>query len=640
MPKFELSAAQQAIVDTDARRVLVLAGPGAGKTATMVARGENLLASRRVEDGSILFLTFTVKAAQEIEERFTGDIVSGTFHAFCFRLLQEYGDRITWGDGNILQPPFTVLDETDQLALMEEVLKDLRWKMSAKKLVEFYNMGEQPGKEPGLPSGMTEGGLATVLSEYEQRKVDGNSVDFRGLVTVLMRILLTDPDFLISTRNRFQAIFVDEGQDTDPLQMVLVRLLIGDETYVTVVGDTDQTLYSWRLADPGLLLGRRVPVLGLPKEVQAYDTVALHGWGSMQDPMEWEKHFLGDNFRSGISIVEGSRRLIQKNQDRHDIPLKPMLSHSGWILDYPYPYGTEDAAILKLVENEKERGGSLAFLTRTNFMAKEIARILREDGRWPHYLVGAESDMWEDVLAKRLLYVMRICSNKFDRWTALRLIHMLHGQMSDLAIATIRESASVRGSDVLTAAIEHDPDLEVKLAGIRHVQAMPDEPGKIIAALECAKTIMPWTPIHERIEKYATAWAKAGKRLAAFLFFVSYHKETFRESKELEAGTIWISTVHKAKGKEWDTVVIAGCEPGEFPPRRSDNPEEERRTFYVAITRPRERLIFAHSDRRLKFGREKPAGRSPYVDEGWPAGIAHLEVQLPDVEVFDEPSLF
>jgi len=620
------SVAQKAAIETLAQRALIVAGPGSGKTFTLVRRGQYLYSKRMVSDSEeILYLTFTVKAAEEIRDRFDGDIWAHTFHAFCFRLLQEYGERIT-GISNVLVPPFTVMDDVDQELLMKECLDDMRWKgMSAAKLINWYNLGEPPGREPALATGMTMDDLKTVLFEYEQRKADSNAVDFRGLVTTLLRILVNDQDYLLYLRRRFNAIFIDEAQDTDPLQMVMVRLLIRPDTFVTVVGDTDQTLYSWRLADPTMLLGKRVPVIGLPAEVAENDTVSLGGWGALQDQQSWEVHHLGDNYRSDTDIVDGAKRLIVHNAERHEIPLAAISNVPGYVRGFSYTADDEVESFMRLVKHAKSFDGTLAILTRTNDVSGSIARLLREDGTFKYHLVGEESDMWESIHAKRLLYILRAASNRFDRWVALRIIKEICGSIDPSLVAKMRQLSASDGRAMLDVAAQHIPSIREQLDLIRHIQMMPDEPGKIIAAFAMAKELMQWTPIQERIEKYAEAWAKGGQSLAAFLFFVSYNKEHFREKSELEPGTIWISTVHKAKGKEWDGVIVL-AENGEFPPRTKQGDEEERRVFYVAITRPRHRLFLPWADTRLRFCKTRAAGPSPYLSEMWPDGIKMLEL--------------
>ncbi len=620
------SPPQKAAIETLCQRVLIVAGPGSGKTFTLVGRGQHLFEERVVSDSEeILYLTFQVKAAEEIRDRFGGDIWAHTFHAFCFRLLMEYGERIT-SISNVLVPPFTVMDEIDQTVLMQECLDDLRWKnMSAGKLVEWYNLGEPPLREPAMASGMTHSDLRTVLFEYEQRKADSNAVDFRGLVSTLLRILVVDQDYLLYIRRRFNAIFVDEAQDTDPLQMVMVRLLVRPDTFLTVVGDTDQTLYSWRMAEPALLLGERVPVIGLPEEVKELNEVSLGGWGNLHDEDPWDVHHLGENWRSDQRIVEGAKRLIVNNVDRHEIPLAATSELPGVVQGFEYDYEQEEDHFLRLVAHAKSFEGTLAILTRTNDVAGHFARLLREDGNFEHYLIGEESDMWESQHAKRLLYVLRAASNRFDRWTALRIISELRKDVDGALVAKMREMSATDGRALLDVAAKEIPELRRSIHSIQHVQKMPEEPGKISAAIAMAKTIIPWTPIHKRIEAYAEAWARGGQSLAAFLFFASYNKEHFREKKEINPGTIWISTVHKAKGKEWDGVIVL-AERGEFPPRTKKDEEEERRVFYVAVTRPRHRLFLPYADSRTRFARLRRAGPSQYLKEMWPDGLDMLEL--------------
>jgi len=615
------SPEQAEFIENENRRLLGVAGPGTGKTFSMIERGNWLMDREGMEPGEVLYLTFTVKAADEIRERFADGNRQGvhafTFHGFAYHLLRQYGERIHYGHGG-LSWPFTVIDEVDQGELLAEIVDDYGWKKKLKpqELARYYDGGFREKDFPNL-NGLDLGELETVLHEYERRKVDSNAVDFAGLLRLAHHVLSMDPDYNTLVADWFRAVFVDEFQDTDGLQYALVRRIIRPATWLTLVGDDDQSIYGWRDADPALMLGATVEVYGLPPGLHdAPGTISLAQWSTGAHPDVFDVKTLGVNRRSLRRIVDGAARFIRAaTYQRMDKPFGSHRDGDGEVSVLAWGEG-EERTHLPLLVNRHLAHGSVGVLTRTNAGAKALASYLRTGGL-EVFVPGERSSTMESTDARAVLYFLRVLANRFDRWNLLRALWHMKG----LRGITAELQTTVMGAQALLRAVRETqaPGSENRevLDLVAKLQDAEDGPQKLVDAVEFVRTVLgSWGETREAIRTWAGSWAGGGGNLASFLFYAAIYGENLEERESHEAGQVWVSTIHKAKGREFSAVVFSNFEDHTWPGKK--DPDEDRRTAYVAMTRARDRLVFTWRRRGKVWGEWKDLRPSEWLGASFP----------------------
>ncbi len=588
--------------------VLVVAGAGSGKTRVITARIIHLI-SLGVSPYQILAMTFTNKAAQEMRHRVADslgetavrDLTITTFHSFCARFLRrEIGllDR---------DPGFVIFDSQDQLACMKRVIRNLdlsektfpaalfRNKLSYKK-----NLGGEVEAESDVER--------DIYNAYSQAMLDQNALDFDDLLGFTCKILEERKDCRERYQQRFQHIMVDEYQDTNKIQARLLDLLLNERRNLCVVGDEDQSIYGWRGADIHNILDFE----------QRYPRAQVFK--------------LEQNYRSSQRILDYANVVIAANEMRKPKKLWTESGPGSPISIRTERNGLNEAeTIIQKVQSvrQKERFDydSFAILFRSNYLSRSLEEMCRRY-QIPYQLIGGLK-FYDRKEIKDLLAYMRIIVNPRD-WTSFS---RALGVPSRGVGAKSQDKLFGLHAQGMTLAELMDEAVERKLVSGRGLQGLKEFRGLYASMAEAVEHLKPseWlATLVEALDYRAylekTDVATADFRVANVDELLAAMQELERDGvdslaqfmdfsalvsdqDELDAGEPRVSlmTVHAAKGLEFDCVFVMGLEDGVFPNQRSvaENPtalEEERRLFYVAVTRARKRLFLSYAQQRQTYG--------------------------------------
>ena len=568
----DLDPAQRAAVLADAPVVAVLAGAGSGKTRVLTRR-----IARRIADGSaqprhVLALTFTRKAAGELRQRVLAltEREPGpgaapavhTFHALGGALLQRW-----WLDRG--ERPWDVTRDQRGLlaAAVREVgadhlrLPDVAAAIERAKATLLDPDGyEERAGGEGADGEVDAGPVAAVWRRYEEEKQRRRVLDVDDFIALPARLLAEDPSFASARTWWHRHLFVDEAQDLNPAQLRLLTLLVGDEPDLCLVGDPDQAVYGWNGADPRLLV----------------DLAASLPPGAV--------HRLGTNHRSTAPIVAAAASILRAPT----APVAGRSDHTRWPLPEVTGHADEVAeatAVAHRLLEARWRGGrawsSMAVLTRTRAQLDVIAGALAARDI-PHRLPGSLLDRPEVVEVLRALRAL-------DDGRRLPLRRLV-GDLPDLVERVLDEPDG--------EGVEADPDPAAELRRA-HLEALAE----LLA--ECCQAVPNGDLDVFRSWSRGVLGARGGE--AGF-----------------DRRGVTLTTFHRAKGLEWQVVVVAGCEARLVPHHRATAPEalaEERRLAYVAATRAVEELHLTWAQRRTTPWGARSAGRSPFLD-GLEAAVA------------------
>ena len=624
---YDLNPEQQSAATHENGPLLILAGAGTGKTRTIVAR-ITWLVSTGTPASKILAVTFTNKAAREMKERIAGmltedqadEITASTFHALCVRILRGDAEKIGYKNN------FTIFDEGDQLGLIKKVINRVTAK--DEKL--------DPGLAKNLISKAKNNGWAApqddetvigaVYARYNRELHALNAMDFDDLLVQAVRLLNEHQDVRDKWRARYSQMMVDEFQDTNRLQLDLVTLLAaGDPPNVCVVGDDDQSIYGWRGAEVSNIL-------------------------------EFEKHFpnpkiirLEQNYRSTNPILTTANRLIKNNPRRR---VKNLWSS--------VPGG--DPVHIVAVADDK---------TEAEFVVGEVGAIRNANGiPWEHFAViyrmNAQSRLLEENL-RRMKIPYRLVGGKsfFDRREikdVLATITCLVNPQDDISLLRIINTPPRGiGATTVELALEHSAkahrSLFETLTDIAFEQEVSRKTATAIRKFAedlAAARIHLLTPgadayaivngylsetgyfedlknscktpeealnresgAKEILNALATHQSKKRGSVQDFLDELSLNREREEDKKE-DATGLTLITLHAAKGLEFPHVFLIGAEDGLLPHERSKSEgtvDEERRLFYVGITRAMKSLTITHCRNRMKFGSAMSCRPSPFLKE-------------------------
>lgn len=626
-----LNPAQRRAVEHGEGPALVLAGAGSGKTRVLTFRFAYLV-SRGVSPSRILCLTFTNKAAREMRERlaslgFAGegeDLWISTFHAACARILRMEGSRLRrWGRDR----SFTILDAEDQREAVKACLRSLNldgesWH-PAQVAATLSRLKEELVDADSFSrraSSSWDRTLGRVFGLYERRLRESNALDFSDLLLLTYRLLEEEGEVLERYRRRFEHLLVDEYQDTNHAQYVLLRLLAGERGNVFAVGDVDQSIYGFRGADIRNILHfeRDFPQAAVYK--------------------------LEENYRSTPDILEVASQVISRNRLRRERGLYSR---------------RERGERVKVVEVADERG-------EASFVAGEILRRRREG--WPFssfavlYRTHAQSRLLEEVFLSRgipylvlggfrfyerkevkdVLAYLRFLANPRDFLSFQRAVQAPRRGVGAATLGALEVYLERTGLP-LDQALSRLDEVGLPSAQRRHleeflslVEELRSEAGGPLTELirsilersgyrrelESLGTIEAQSRLEnlEELLQVAREWDLQGASLEEFLESLSLmgDQEALEEGRE----AVVLLTVHTAKGLEFDAVFLVGLEEGIFPHRRSleeGEVEEERRLFYVGMTRARHLLYLTRACSRHSQGVLRPSPPSRFLREFDPA---------------------
>jgi DNA helicase II / ATP-dependent DNA helicase PcrA len=608
--------------------LLILAGAGSGKTRVLTHRIAYLMRDLQVPPRAILAVTFTNKAAREMRERLERlvpaaaleELTVGTFHAFCARLLRRHARSVG------IEPGFAIYDEADQRAVIRQAMEDVGL---GERLVppgaisaaisNAKNEMRGPADLAAGAQGQLERVTALVWPRYEARMRENNALDFDDLLLFAVRLFETDDDALNWWQDRFEHILVDEYQDTNRTQYSLLRYLTGWKQNIAVVGDDDQSVFSWRGAD-------------------------------IRNILDFERDFpkttvvkLERNYRSTQRILDAAHSIVRNNTARKEKRLwTERAGGEDVVVMEAYDAHHEAELVAREIERLRREGEAqaprdIAILYRTNAQSRAIEDVFRERGL-AYQVVGGVS-FYERREVKDVLAYMRLVRNPRDSVAFTRVVNVPPrgiGAKSQAAIRggdgaglTQRQRTAIAAferllADLRAAADEHDlPDL-VDLVLDRTGYAAYVRDGTEEGEERFANVL----ELRSLAEEFVRLPRE--EQLPAFLEDVALVSDQDEYEEAKPAATL--ITLHAVKGLEFPIVFLTGMEEGVFPHARAlesqeeQELEEERRLCYVGVTRAMHRCYLSWARNRTLFGRTSSNPPSRFLrelpDDGvqWRAG--------------------
>ena len=622
---------REAVTHTDGP-LLIVAGPGSGKTRVMAHRVAYLVGEKGIPPWKILAVTFTNKAARELRERCerlvgvgSNELQVRTFHGFCSRVLRTDGEKVG------LKPEFTIYDTDDQARVARKILDDLDVdpkQFPPRSLLSVISDAKNSMRSPAQLSRRTETYrdeiAARVYESYEGALQRANAVDFDDLLLKTFQLLEGHPEMLEKYQKRFEHLLVDEFQDTNELQFQVARLLAMKSQNICVVGDPDQSIYSWRHADPTNLTD-------FQSNFKNTNIVTLD-----------------QSYRSTQIILEAADAVIGNNDGRMEKTLWTENSR-GTRITVAEAYNEEEEAslVLKAATDLKNQDGigrnEVAIMYRVNAQSRAFEVACNREGI-PYRLVGGVK-FYDRKEVKDILSFLRVISNPADDAALDRIINIPARGISARSVAELRRVAienNVPALDVIlditrVQSGDEDPPAyytELNTRAVNSVATFGDLVARFIEQSLALDTNELIDLIVERSgygamlredkergeermenlqELKASAEQFAGSeergQLTEFLENVALVSDVDGlqggDDSDVEEEAITLITLHQAKGLEYDAVFLVGLEEGMLPHSRSvDDPrqlQEERRLLYVGMTRARKRLyMFRAFQRRFR----------------------------------------
>ena len=625
---FDLNPQQLEAVTTTQGPVLILAGAGTGKTRVITMRITYLL-HEGISPDAILAVTFTNKAANEMRER-VGTMVERpkakrlticTFHALCVRILRQDIERLGY------KTNFAIYDEGDQLGLIRKIISRISAKNEkldaqlARNLISRAKNQHWKLAESATNNSL----LAAVFERYQEELKAANAVDFDDLLILTVRLLETNPAVTNKWQERFQYLMIDEFQDTNRLQLELVRYLGRQHRNVCVVGDDDQSIYGWRGAEIANIL-------------------------------EFEAHFadpkivkLEQNYRSSNAILGLANSIIRHNPRRRP---KALWSEKGVgqnvkIVAVPNDREEANYVVSELQKQQLEVAGSwkrFAIIFRMNAQSRLFEEQLRRL-QIPYRIIGGRS-FFERREVKDLLAYLAGLANPNDDLNLLRIINTpargIGATTIDLAVAEsnqaktsifatlqssgFQELLSAKTGTAVRAFIElidryetqiHQPLVELAsiAAALLEEIRYPEELRRSCKTPE--EALNREENVRELVRTLADYQRRSTEGLSGFLAEVALDQER-EEETDTDKDGVTLITFHAAKGLEFPHVFLIGLEEGILPHDRSKlegNLDEERRLFYVGITRAMQTLTITHCANRNKYGGSIPCHPSSFLKD-------------------------
>ena len=630
----ELSGRQKEAVQHAEGPLLIVAGPGSGKTRVMAHRIAYLTSVQGVAPWRILAVTFTNKSARELRER-AGGLVGGantglqvrTFHSFCAFVLRQDGGQIG------LDSAFSIYDGDDQQKLVRNILEELELdpKQFAPRAIlsgisDAKNKMIDDSRLSKLSKSYFEEVVARVYARYTEQLATANAVDFDDLLLRAHNLFEDHADVLEKYQDRYRHVLVDEFQDTNAIQFSLTRLLAAKHKNICVVGDPDQSIYSWRHAD----------IRNLTDFQTVYpDAVTVT---------------LDQSYRSTQTILEAASGVIANNDER----LKKNLwteNGKGSPVTVGEAYDEDEEArvvlqeINRLVEEEEFDRQEIAVMYRTNAQSRAMEAACNRHGV-VYQLVGGTKFYERKEIRDSVAY-LRLTVNPSDDAALERIVNVPARGISPRSVDAIRAVARSRGTSMLNVILQVD-DEEQGLFGqinpraVKSVRAFADlmerliEQSIILSTVELLDLTLERSGykrlVQEDKERGEERWdnilelrgsasnfegPEPRERLIEFLENVALVSDI--DSLEEGEDAITLITLHQAKGLEYDAVFMIGMEEGLLPHSRSlesgADLEEERRLCYVGMTRARKRLYMFHAFQRGFRGSRGAMMPSRFLDE-------------------------
>ena len=605
----------EAVINTQGP-CLVIAGAGSGKTKVLTHKIAYLIGEKGVKPWDIIAITFTNKAANEMKERIAKlvgdpakDIWMGTFHSICVRILRRFIDRIGFDSS------FIIFDTTDQKTLVKNCMKDLAIDdklLNDRSVLSEISNAKNEMLEPDQYTLRANGDfrkekIANIYELYQKRLKENNAIDFDDIINYTIKIMMENPDILAYYANKFQYVLVDEYQDTNKAQFTLITLFASKNGNITVVGDNDQGIYSFRGADIS-------NILNFERDFPGTKIIKLE-----------------QNYRCTGNILKVANSVIQNNEVKYKKELWTQNDEGN----LPYIYQAENEydegsyiveQIERLKREEYYKYSDFTILYRMNTQSRAIEDILRRENI-PYKIIGGLK-FYERKEIKDLVAYLRLIQNSSDNLSLKRIINEPKRGIGKTSLEQIEQLAinhEVSMYEIIKKADEY---------GLNRVFLNSREFINIIEELKLQKdniTISELIKLTLKKSGYTKALelentVEAQNRIAnldEFLTVAIEFEEEFAENSlseflegitlssdldnlEEEEEMVTLMTLHSAKGLEFPVVFLIGMEEGIFPGHQSmmepKELEEERRLCYVGITRAKENLFLTCSKQRTIFG--------------------------------------
>ena len=631
-----LNPAQASAAGTHEGPVLVLAGAGTGKTRVITYRIACMLADGILPE-QILGLTFTNKAAREMRERLA-QLVSereakavtlGTFHSFCISILRKYIGKLGFIGG------FSVADESDQQGIFKQALGECGCNYegfpAAKAFAVISNWKNHlhtPESALNAAGNDFEATVAHVYEKYRDLMETQNLIDFDDMLLLVWRLFNEHPEVLELYRERFRYLLVDEYQDTNAAQFALVKMLSGDRCNLCVVGDDDQSIYSWRGADVG-------NILDFPKIFPGTKVVKLE-----------------QNYRSQPAILHAANAIIGTGSRRHDKKLWSAFAEGGKpkmsVLDRDENEASFIADLISARKSERPelKYRDFAVLYRSNQLSRQLEQSLRIAGI-PYRLVGGQQFYARREIKDAVAYLKLLCNFRDDQ-SLLRILTAPPRGIGPKAVTELKRrraeqhipmfvslkdesfisSLSSKAQGELRSMLKAFADAEREFATPGNLT------GKAIRFLDAVgysgglqkiyKDIKDTEKRRDNVNEFINAVAQfenkreTPPKLEEYLESFALLEENDKvEENTPDDDAVTLSSIHASKGLEYPVVFIIAMERGIFPHERAleeNGYEEELRLFYVAVTRAKEELYLTRARTRLNRGMVRPALPSPFLE--------------------------
>lgn len=617
--------------------VMVIAGAGSGKTRVLTNRIAYLIAEKNVLESNILAITFTNKAAKEMKERIynlVGDtskyIWINTFHSMCVRILRQHIDLLGYNKN------FTILDTSEQKTIIKNIVKELNLSEDSYQpnniLKIISNSKNSMVSVSEMKAQARFGFIKNVAEIYEnyQKYLKKNSVlDFDDLMLKTIVLFEKHSEVLALYQNKFEYIHVDEYQDTNVIQYKLIKMLSEVHKNICVVGDDDQSIYSWRGACSD-------NIINFEKDYEDVEVI-----------------FLDQNYRSNSTILDAANAIIKNNTDRKDKALWSENKGGDKITVYSAANDKDETDdIAKKILDLKAQGidyKDIAILYRANYLSRSMENSCMAFGI-PYKLIGSLKFLQRQEIRDLLAY-MNVIINRNDEFSLRRIINVPKRGIGASSMAKIDNYAEQYGLTLFEALKNIDMiDVSKKITTNIHLLTQLIEKYSQTEQYSIEDLIVGIykdsgyeSMLKESADTYAESrieniseLVSSAKQFSSMndnlIDFISEMSLTSDADDENEDNSVVLSTVHAAKGLEYRVVFIMGLEENLFPSIRDaessederNKMEEERRLAYVAITRAKEKLFMSYANRRMQFGSIKNNKRSRFLDEV-PNKLMHFE---------------
>jgi DNA helicase-2/ATP-dependent DNA helicase PcrA len=625
----DLNAAQREAVTTTKGAVMIIAGAGSGKTRVITYRTAYLIGHENVRPSEILALTFTNKAANEMKERVehllgdgsTKGLWIGTFHSNFARLLRQHAELLGFTSN------YSIYDQDDSNRLIKEIMGELGINTQTLSPNTVQHVISSAKNKFVLASQFAskardyiEEQAAKVYLRYTDRLKKNNALDFDDLLIKPIELFLQHPNLLEHYQHRFQYLMIDEYQDTNHAQYLVSKMLAAKHRNICVVGDDAQSIYSWRGADIS-------NILNFQGDYPEAKTIRLE-----------------ENYRSTKTILNLANTVIKQNKEQ----LKKHLFTRNEDGDYATLLVCEDERreadkIAQTIRNLKLMKGfqnsDFAIFYRTNAQSRALEDALRTNGI-PYQVFGTVS-FYKRKEIKDVVAYLRFTLNTRDEESLRRIINFPARGIGETSLEKLRHLADAEQMslyELMCNAVRYDlpPRLLSPLNEFRLLVELLEEKSRTETAYDVVAELYRQTKLLELLKEENTADAKVrydnlqeflsfarrfsdenpdDPSLNAFVQNIALVNET--EDKNGDTNKVSLMTIHASKGLEFPVVFITGLEEKLFPLNPEDRKEleEERRLFYVALTRAEKKLYLSYAKNRYRFGNLQSSLKSRFIDE-------------------------